>query len=955
MRKSTVLIKTLVSVLPVILGTPPSEAALAPTQDWANRYDGPEGISTAGVDIALDSSGGVYITGTHRASIGQAAPDWDFATVKYGVDGARLWAKRYDGPESYTDSSSGLALDAAGNVYVAGESFGPSAGWDFATLKYDGSGNVQWESRYDSSASGSVDQWEKVTTVQVDSSGNVIVAGTSGVFEQEILVVKYDTAGNQVWTYHYSAADYTIPAETAVDASGNIYLTGWYSAYSNPNWGTPNLLILKLNASGAQQWVATYGGGEGRDIAVDAAGNAYVTGRDSNNDYVTIKYNSAGTQQWVATYDGANHSLDVANAIALDAAGNAYVTGTSAEVPYASYLTTVKYSSSGTEEWIASYVQSPGYAESNAGKDVVVDTLGNVYVTGGGSSFIGTYVTVKYNSSGTQQWAVTYDSPEWENEQALALAIDGTGGVYVTGWSGNGIATVKYNSSGTELWVDRYVGPAKDEANAVATDLWGNAYVVGNSSPELYFSVSKYNTSGDTVWTNSGSGEANAVVVDDEGNVYVTGVGRGSPSTMEDYATRKYDRGGALLWTAYYDGPSHYEDKAYAVAVDAAGNVYVTGASSGSGYGYPDYATVKYDSAGNLVWSARFDGPANGPDSPSAIAVDGAGNVYVTGSGERDQYNSDYLTVKYNSSGAQQWAAWYSGPANVVDHATALAIDHAGNVFVTGRSDGSQAGSPDYSTIKYDASGTELWVARYDGPSGGWDEAAAMVLDPEGYLYVTGTSGWDYHDYATVKYDDAGNELWVARYDGSGTSYDAATAIEMDVWGNVYVTGKSIGTDTGYDYATVKYDKSGNEQWVVRYDGPGGKTDKPRGIGLDGLGNVYVTGASDGGDTGYDWATIKYAVAPLPEDAALDIAERVWALVESGLLTAGQGNALTVKLEQAAKWLEIGKTKIATRLLTALTYQIEDLVVAGVLTPDEATPLLEATQNLLIYIAGESG
>src|SRR5262249_34685756 len=163
----------------------------------------------------------------------------------------------------------------------------------------------------------------------------------------------------------------------------------------------------------------------------------------------------------------------------------------------------------------------------------------------------------------------------------------------------------------------------------------------------------------------------------------------------------------------------------------------------------------------------------------------------------------------------------------------------------------------DYATIKYDADGNELWVARYNGPANSDSYASRIALDAAGNVYVTGGS-WGHgavYGYATDKYDADGNEFWVARYNGPGNSDDFASGIALDAAGNVYVTGSSWGFGTKYDYATIKYDADGNELWVARYNGPGDLDDFATGIALDAAGNVYVTGASVGSFTHYDHAT----------------------------------------------------------------------------------------------------
>ncbi|MBI2906178.1 MAG: SBBP repeat-containing protein [Chloroflexi bacterium] len=309
-------------------------------------------------------------------------------------------------------------------------------------------------------------------------------------------------------------------------------------------------------------------------------------------------------------------------------------------------------------------------------------------------------------------------------------------------------------------------------------------------------------------------------------------------------------------WVARYSGPAG-NSGAYALAVDGQGNVYVTGPSLGDGTGL-DYATIKYDPNGNQLWVARYNGPGNGDDIGWNLAVDGLGNVYVTGWSEGDGTGTDYATIKYDPNGNQLWVARYHGPGDSGDLAQALAVDGLGNVYVTGYS---VDGYSDYATIKYDPNGNQLWVARYNGPGNSGDYATGLAVDALGNVYVTGysvglVSG---SDYATIKYDPSGVQLWVARYNGPGDSGDLAQALAVDGQGNVYVTGQSDGAGTGSDYATIKYDANGNQLWVARYNGPGNGDDIGTGLAVDGQGNVYVTGNSVDGYSGYsDYATIKY-------------------------------------------------------------------------------------------------
>jgi uncharacterized delta-60 repeat protein len=477
-------------------------------------------------------------------------------------------------------------------------------------------------------------------------------------------------------------------------------------------------------------------------------------------------------------------------------------------------------------EWVSHYALGLALAYDVA-TDMAVDNIGNVYVTGYSPElpFGVDYFTAKYDASGNPIWSVRYDYNG--DDFANAIAVDGSGNIYVTGSSYNSdsdikddwdYATVKYNSEGQEQWVARYNGP-------------------GNSSDE-----------------------ATAIAVDGSGNVYVTGYSKGS-DTYYDYATVKYNSEGEEQWVARYNGPGNYYDYAHAIAIDGSGNVYVTGESRGSGT-FDDYATVKYNSSGQEQWVARYNGPGNSGDGANAIAVDGSGNIYVTGS----SYNLDldikddwdYATVKYNSEGQEQWVARYNGPGNSSDEANAIAVDGSGNVYVTGSSVGSGT-SFDYMTVKYNSEGQEQWVARYNGPGNGNDYANAIAVDGSGNIYVTGESydSGTSSDYATVKYNSSGEEQWVARYNGPENSVDRAHAIAID-GSDVYVSGVSAGLGTSYDYATVKYNSAGEEQWVARYNGPGNSYDYVTAIAVDGSGNVYVTGYSEGNKWSV-YTTIKYS------------------------------------------------------------------------------------------------
>lgn len=200
----------------------------------------------------------------------------------------------------------------------------------------------------------------------------------------------------------------------------------------------------------------------------------------------------------------------------------------------------------------------------------------------------------------------------------------------------------------------------------------------------------------------------------------------------------------------------------------------------------------------------------------------------------------------------------YDGPAHSDDEAKVLKLDAEGNIYITGFSLGKGTGS-DYVTIKYRPDGTEAWVARYDGPASGDDVARAMAIDADGNIYVTGESmgvGTDM-DYATIKYDRDGNQLWVARYDGPDRKEDFGVDVVVDNKGHVFVTGTSK-SHGAFEFATVAYDTEGRELWVQSFTG---ERDENLAVAMavDSDSNVYVTGASEGQNSHKNFATIKYS------------------------------------------------------------------------------------------------
>lgn len=430
------------------------------------------------------------------------------------------------------------------------------------------------------------------------------------------------------------------------------------------------LVLPNINSQVTQEWAVRYfnpgnGADNAKAIVLDAVGNIYVTGEsyssESNYDFATVKYNSAGDQQWAARYNGPGNYIDNAVSIAVDDSGNVIVSGYSTGINTDYDFTTIKYSPSGVQLWVQRYSSSADFGDQV--KSMAIDAAGNIYITG-----------------------TSYETGEASN-----------------------FTTIKYNSAGTKIWQQNYNGP-------------------GNNT-DIPFDI-------DT---------------DNSGNVYITGGSTGSGSFL-DYATIKYNSSGVQQWVQRYNGAGNYVDQSYSIAVDPNGDVYVTGTSRETVSGN-DYTTIKYSSAGAQQWLQRYNGPGNLNDQANSLAVDNTGNVYITGSCIDASNNMKYATVKYNSSGIQQWAQSYSGTGNGFNIAYDIAVDINGNSYVTGNI--SVSGSAfDYATVKYNSSGVQQWVQSYNGAGNGNDIARSIAVDAAGNVFVTGQStgsGTNY-DYSTIKY-----------------------------------------------------------------------------------------------------------------------------------------------------------------------------------------------------------
>jgi hypothetical protein len=219
------------------------------------------------------------------------------------------------------------------------------------------------------------------------------------------------------------------------------------------------LVCIPAFAQADTTWVRRYNGplnnlDDAYAITVDGSGNVYVTGQSFGSgthlDYATIKYYPNGDIAWVRRYSGLGSGEDGAKAIAIDSFGNVYVTGYGVNGGTSSDYVTIKYSPNGDTSWVRKYNGEGN--EWDEARGIVIDSGGNVYVTGysGGSGTGSDYATIKYDSDGNVFFVERYDGPGSSEDVSRAIAVDGSGNIYITGYSyGNGTerdyATIKYS------------------------------------------------------------------------------------------------------------------------------------------------------------------------------------------------------------------------------------------------------------------------------------------------------------------------------------------------------------------------------------------------------------------------------------------------------------------------------------------------------------------------------
>jgi hypothetical protein len=362
------------------------------------------------------------------------------------------------------------------------------------------------------------------------------------------------------------------------------------------------------------------------------------------------------------------------------------------------------------------------------------------------------------------------------------------------------------------------------------------------------------------------------VAVDSSGNVYVAGSTKGSFASFTnqgdyDVFLTKYDKSGGLQWVRQFGTAS--ADIAGGVAVDASGNVYISGATAGNlaviNVGSYDIFLAKFDTNGNQLWVKQFG--SSGTDISTAVAV-GSGGIYIAGYTNGTLPGSmvasagrfDAFAAKYDASGNQIWVTQVGSAGD--DYANALVLDASDNLYLGGETTGQLAGatltgSKDAFLAKLDVNGNFV-LARQNGVAGATTRALGVAFDRNaGVVYLAGTSS------GSLAAGESGT-IFLTAYKSDGTAVsgwpkqlgaaidDTLTGITLDASGNIYLTGYTAGAFTGFtnagsdDVFLAKYGANATRSYVYQFGTP----QQDRGFALlqDSVTtSIYLAGSTKGG------------------------------------------------------------------------------------------------------------
>lgn len=804
--------------------------------------------------MAVDAGGDVVIAGvTQNSGIPQ-----DFTVLKVnGSSGAELWRQVVHGTASNTQGSDGanaVAVDAAGDVFAAGQITNAGTGADFIVVKFNEvSGGELWRQTINGTANGI----DAANTVAVDAAGDVVAAGFLGNTNtgSDFTVVKFHGgSGSELWRQSITDTSAAFDAATAVvmDAGGNVFAVGVLASTSTGN----NFAVVKFDGgSGAELWRQGIHGtasgiAEARAVAVDAAGDVVAAGALTNagtlTDFTVAKFDGAsGAEHWRKAINGLADSHEEARTVAVDAAGDVIAAGAVTNDLGRDFAVVKFVGGSGAELWRRDDFDA-GSSGSDSATAVALDMAGDVVAAGflERTEPAGFTVLKLDGASGADRWRQIITGSGFFTNFANAVAVNAVGDVVAAGGIGTAgsehdFTVVKFDGeSGSQQWRQQLNGssPHINSASAMAVDAGGDVVAAGgltNAGTDSDFTVLKLDgANGAERWrqvfngTADGFDRANAVAVDAAGDVIAAGM-IGDTGASGGFTVLKLGRhNGAERWRQVIHGPVHLFEFVHAVGVDAAGDVVAAGLTTYSGV-EPDltnFAVVKLDkSNGAEHWRQVITGPLPGRgDAARAVAVDPSGNVVAVGAIRTIGTSRGFTIVKLDSvSGAEHWRYVVTGTGafDSLNGASSVAVDAAGDVAAVGTisNTGTQA---DFIVLKVNGtSGIELWRRTLNGTANGVDRANAVTLDAAGdvvaagFLANTATGS----DFTVVKFDGAsGAERWRQVVPSpSGCCVGGAQTVTVDAAGDVVAAGWTTDADAAPNFFTViKFDgASGTERW----------------------------------------------------------------------------------------------------------------------------------------------
>jgi len=322
--------------------------------------------------------------------------------------------------------SFGVAIDSSENVYIAGVAWDSGGRREMALVKYDTSGTYQWNSTW-----GGLDD-DHCAGLAVDSSDNIYITGYTESFTvggKDMVLVKYNSSGNQIWNVTWGGADEDYAKGIAIDSLNNIYVVG---TTRNFGPGDRDYFLIKYNSSGSWQWNITWGGTDrdyGNGVAVDSSDNIYIVGWSYGYEIALVKYDDSGNQMWNCSFSG-DYNVDF-NGIAVDSQDNIYISGTIFSLDSICDLVMAKYDNSGNQIW---NLTCNGKYDTLS-NSIAIDSLDNIYLVAQRYNYYqinDDIILLQYTNHGEQIWNTTLGN-KYYNDQARAIAIDSVDNVYIAG------------------------------------------------------------------------------------------------------------------------------------------------------------------------------------------------------------------------------------------------------------------------------------------------------------------------------------------------------------------------------------------------------------------------------------------------------------------------------------------------------------------------------------------